>query len=168
MKMLSRVLFLFILASVIQCSSIVRYRFGEKPSPKLDEYLAMFHEEMDKRDVHLDYRNISLRFTNKLSHDNYVAVSYPFVKYRFVDVLRGYFDHAPAEEREAIVVHELGHTFGLKHLDDMQFLYPFAKFCPISVMHSYSNLQGCYFSQREQYFNELAFRIKKLDGSIEI
>ena len=169
MKQLSliRIILLVTIAMAIQCCSTVFERVGEKKSPKLNEYLAMFHEEMDKRGIkNLNYNIVSLRFVDKMPGDKYVAVTYPFGTYKFIDVLRGYYSKAPAEEKEAIVIHEIGHAFGLAHLDEYRSI-PYSKFCPVSVMHSSDSMKGCYFKYRSEYLNEMADRIKKLDGRSE-
>ena len=163
-----RILIIVAIAFFIQCCSHVTYRINSEKSAQLNEYIAMFHEEMDKRKVYLKYDHISIRFVERLQNRSHIAVAYPFMNQHFIDVLKNYYQNAPAEEQEAIVIHEIGHVFGLNHLDTMEFKFPYEKSCPVSVMHSESRLTGCYFLNRVEYFDELATRIKKVDNGFEL
>lgn len=140
---------------------------GAKESQELNNYIAIFHEEMDSRGVKLEYNHISIRFVEK-TLPGAVAVAYPYFVYYFIDILEENYRTETPEVQEALVMHELGHVFGLNHLDDYSIQYPYSNLCPESVMHSSDPLRGCYLLHRKEYFDEIANRIKKLDGMLEI
>lgn len=137
-------------------------------SRELDEYIAMFHEEMDKRGVKLDYEGIDITFQSFLMHRSAVAVTYFDRKKPYIEVLKSYYQKAPKEIKEAVMVHELGHVFGLSHLDDYMYFVKGSRICPVSVMHSSDDLSNCYLNYRSYYFDELAERIKKLDSEFDL
>lgn len=166
MRLSNYLIVLLACAISIQMFSFLYKKSTEEHSQELNEYIAIFHEEMDKRNVKLDYSNIDITFQTSLAIPSAAALSYSVYHKKYIEVLKKYYVKASKEVKEALVIHELGHSFGLNHLDD--YMYFLDRICAVSVMHSSDDMAGCYTRYRSYYFDELAMRIKKLDKKPEL
>lgn len=167
MKLSSYLIVVLACAISIEIFNRLYISFDEEKSQEINEYVAIFHEEMDKRGLKdLDFSNIDIALSSRLNLPNAVGLSYPSLYSRYIRLKKEYFRRASKEIKEALIAHELGHTFGLlTHTDGFMWTFPEyrIKFCPISVMHSSDDLSGCFLSHRKYYYDELASQIKKLD-----
>ena len=134
-----------------------------KTNTELENYVGIFKDEMDQRGLtDLNYDDINVAFSPILYLEHDVAESYALGKIRYITILKAYFVRASPEVREAVVLHELGHVFGLDHLDSYGYFNDGSK-CAMSVMHSYDAMRGCFSSHRVYYYTEIANRIKAID-----
>lgn len=124
--------------------------------------LLKFKEEMFIRGVQLDNRTVDITLQTQMILKDSVGVSYTDGKIQYVEILKQYYQKAPAEVKEALLFHEFGHAYGLRHLDGYMF-FPSQRICPVSVMHSADPLIHCYNNLRNYYLNELAGRLKNVD-----
>lgn len=76
--------------------------------------------------------------------------------YRLVKVSRPYWSAASDDQKEYLILHELGHcVLNAKHID------VFVDGCPISIMSKYAfGDTNCYRTRRQYYFDQLKSYVK--------
>lgn len=76
----------------------------------------------------------------------------------YIRIKKSYFETAPWDVREALILHELAHQYGLNHDDSFSFVTG----CPISVMHSTDSMKLCFSLLRDYYYTEVVDKINKI------
>lgn len=144
-----------------------------KTNPDLEKTLTTITNELALRGVTLKRKDIIYRFytpsriTPKIGVSS-VAYFYPSLTGKTIAIDKQNYDKSSEDVREALLLHEIGHSFGVMHDDSWKWfglgkgatLDFRSKSCAISVMHSSDDMAGCFQSFRSYYYDELVVRIK--------
>jgi hypothetical protein len=79
----------------------------------------------------------------------------------WIELNRKYFKAAPAEVKEALLLHEYGHYLGLNHSPDA-YIFMNTLFCPTSVMHPTDSMSLCFNANRDYYYSVLVKQVLDL------
>lgn len=86
------------------------------------------------------------------------AVISPFLGYIRVEPFK--FLQSTEEVNEALILHEYAHVLGYRR--DKKVHYDLkAGFCPASVMHSFDDMEGCFYRFRNYYYSEVTKHLTK-------
>lgn len=148
-----------------------------KTNSDLEAIISTITNELSARGITLKRKDIIYRFytpsriTPKIGLSS-VAYFYPSIAGKTIAIDRTNFDKSSQEVREALILHEIGHSFGVMHDDSWKWfglgkgaLITFqSKSCAISVMHSEDDMSGCFWQFRKYYYDELVITIKAAES----
>lgn len=118
----------------------------------LKKYLITYISEAQKRNIELEQKEILMIFGNTSTSEDPEVIGFcqDVGAYNYIVIDKVFFEDSNEEEREMLILHELGHCIGKRdHCDLLQDGFP------VSLMHSRMFSDDFYKKNRENLLNEL-------------
>lgn len=133
----------------------------DKANIQLKKVIETVNYELFKRGINVQNNSVIIGFGNPALEGSVGVFYYGFDGKSYIKILRKYFDAAPDEVREALILHEIAHSYGLNH-DNSWAIRSYVHIyqsCPKSVMHPSHNMQHCFYNNRKYYYDEVSKNI---------
>lgn len=149
--MLDKLAGLIFLAWLSSCTTVQINQSTKYINPELKKYAAIFVAEAYLRDVEVSLEKVNLDFAFELTHPLAVGVCQPGRAVNSIRILKFEWDEMSKSEKEALILHELGHCVLFReHCDAVT-----RSGTPYSLMHSTHFFRGAYPKYRKYYLDEL-------------
>ena len=145
------------------------YLIKNKTTSELERSITTVIWELNKRDIKLTRKKLIVQFFDQNNTEyrllrGAVGFTYNGLSQDYILIERTYFKQSTDEVREALLLHEIGHALGLKHVwgfsnisqDGTIFSY-----CPTSVMHPSDPIDNCFYRFRNYYYSQIVDMLKK-------